>query len=189
VPDVIAYAVESGSEYLLMTGMPGQNGVDAGRHHPREVATALAHALKALHAQSIEACPFDHPVAREIQRAHERLVAGLVDEDDFDDERAGRTAEELFIDLQASRPDAEARALTHGDATLENVVFDEAWSVGFVDCGRAGVADPYRDLALAARSVEFDLGREWVGSFFTEYGIPHPDERKLAFYRLLDEFF
>jgi aminoglycoside 3'-phosphotransferase-2 len=92
-------------------------------------------------------------------------------------------------DLDAWQPTDEARGLTHGDPCLPNVMFDAGTFIGFVDCGRVGVADPHQDLALAARSIASNLGREWVSVFFKHYGVPDPDERKLAFYRLLDEFF
>ena len=60
---------------------------------------------------------------------------------------------------------------------------------GFIDGGRAGLADPYQDLALAARSLASHLGPLWVPEFFGRYGIGPVDERKLRFYTLLDEFF
>jgi len=108
---------------------------------------------------------------------------------DFDEERLGSTAQELLTELEAWRPVDESRALTHGDPCLPNVLFDKGQFVGFIDCDRVGVADPYQDLALAARSIGSNLGRSWVPVFFRQYGIDNPNERKLAFYRLLDEFF
>jgi aminoglycoside 3'-phosphotransferase-2 len=44
-------------------------------------------------------------------------------------------------------------------------------------------------LALACWSVEYNLGKEWVMPFFALYNGPVIDEKKIAFYRLLDEFF
>jgi aminoglycoside 3'-phosphotransferase-2 len=132
---------------------------------------------------------FDQTVATQITRARQWFATGLVDETDFDEERLGRTAQELLTDVDAWQPTDEARGLTHGDPCLPNVMFDAGTFIGFVDCGRVGVADPYQDLALAARSIASNLGREWLSVFFKHYGISDPDERKLAFYRLLDEFF
>lgn len=138
------------------------NGVEAGHENPEAVAAGLAQALKTVHAQPIDACPFDQTVAAQLDRARQRAAAGLVDEGDFDQERMGRTAAELLIEVDAQRLNDEMRVLTHGDPCLPNVMFEEGQFSGFVDCGRFGVADPYQDLALAARSIAFNLGREWV---------------------------
>jgi len=189
VPDVVAFTIENDEEYLLMTGLPGLNGVSAARQGPESVCRAMAHALKQLHAQDASRCPFDQTVDAQIARARRRTHAGLVDESDFDRERLGRSASELLVELEAKRPADESRALTHGDACLPNVIVDGERFSGFIDCGRAGIADPYQDLALAARSIEGNLGSRWSDIFFREYGISDPDLGKLAFYRLLDEFF
>jgi aminoglycoside 3'-phosphotransferase II len=189
IPEVVAFARDERYEYLLVTSLPGQNGVEAGRTLPQVVVLGLARALKSLHTQPHGGCPFDQSIAAQVARARERVRAGVVDENDFDEERLGRTAEQLLVELEAWRPSDEAHALTHGDPCLPNVLFDRGTFVGFVDCGRAGMADPYQDLALAARSIASNLGLHRVPVFFEEYGLPMPDERKLAFYRLLDEFF
>jgi aminoglycoside phosphotransferase len=189
VPNVVSFAKDDEREYLLVTGLRGVNGVEAGRERPEDVTSGLAQALKSLHAQPVAGCPFDQTVVTQIARARRRVASGFVDEADFDEERIGRTAPELLAEIEVYRRNNEACALTHGDPCLDNVMFDDGRVAGFVDCGRAGVADPYQDLALAARSIGSHLGREWISVFFRQYGLPTPDERKLAFYRLLDEFF
>jgi aminoglycoside 3'-phosphotransferase II len=189
VPEVVSFAKDDDREYLLVTSLPGVSGMEAGRESPAVVTTGLAQALRMLHSQTVAGCPFDQTVTAQIERARQRVASRLVDEADFDEERIGRTARELLAEVDAARPKDEACAVTHGDPCLPNVIFDEARFAGFIDCGRAGVADPYQDLALAARSISSNLGREWVAVFFRQYGLRDPDARKLAFYRLLDEFF
>lgn len=78
--------------------------------------------------------------------------------------------------------------MTHGDACLPNFMLDGAAFTGFVDCGRAGVADRYQDLALICRSIEYELGAQWLAPFFRHYGLDTVDQARLNFYRLLDEF-
>ena len=68
-------------------------------------------------------------------------------------------------------------------------MFDGTAFTGFVDCARVGCADRYQDIALVCRSIEYDLGQEWVAPFLRTYGLPHVDDERLKFYRLLDEFF
>jgi aminoglycoside phosphotransferase len=189
VPSVLSYLVHDECQYLLTTALPGLNGVDAGRRNPEAVVTGIARSLAALHSQPVQECPFDETRHARTRRAHARLRDGCVDETDFDDERRGLSAAEVWQQLENHAVFEERPVLTHGDLCLPNVLFDEDRVVGFVDCGRAGLADAYQDLALASRSIAGNLGAGWVEPFFGEYGLRQVDHRKLAFYRLLDEFF
>jgi len=83
----------------------------------------------------------------------------------------------------------EDLVFTHGDYCLPNILLDRQLSQvsGLLDWGRAGIADRYNDLALAARSLARNFGDQWVPLLFTEYGLASPDRVKLQFSRALDE--
>jgi aminoglycoside 3'-phosphotransferase-2 len=195
VPAVLQYHEWKGHEYLLLTAVPG---VDASTPRPPEqheaVVSALAAGLRLLHGTNISACPFDQSRRVRLAAAEARVRAGLVQENDFDETRLGTSARDLYAALQATPAPAEERRFTHGDYCLPNVLLLEDGSggfrvSGFVDCANAGVADPYQDLALAARSVAGNFGEHLVPTLFAKYGLEHPDQAKLAYYQLLDEFF
>jgi len=195
VPAVLQYHEWKGHEYLMMTAVPGR---DAAAPRPADqhgaVVAALAAGMRLLHATNISACPFDHSRRVRVAAAEERVRAGVVRESDFDDVRQGRSAKDVYAELAASAPHSEERSFTHGDYCLPNVLLVENGTggfrvSGFVDCANAGIADPYQDLALCARSVAHNLGGEWVPALFARYGVERVDEQKVAYYQLLDEFF
>ncbi|MCP4641800.1 MAG: aminoglycoside 3'-phosphotransferase [bacterium] len=188
VPRVAAFTVDDGHAYLLMEALPGRDATVAAARSPEAIVRGMARALRELHAQPVDGCPFDERLDAKIRAAHEHACAGLVDEMDFDEERLGVPVDQLLDQLERDRPKHEDLVLTHGDACLPNYIFDGDRFTGFVDCGRFGVADRYQDLALAARSTIYNLGPDWVQPFFDAYGLPQPDEGLLAYYRLLDEF-
>jgi aminoglycoside 3'-phosphotransferase-2 len=195
VPAVLQYHEWKGREYLLLTALPG---TDAAAPRPDDrrsaLVAALAAGLKLLHGTNISACPFDASRRVRVADAKARLAAGLVREREFDAVRQGRSAVDLHAELLASQPAIEERVFTHGDYCLPNVLLQDDGAggyrvSGFVDCGHAGVADPYQDLALCARSIAFNFGPEWVPTLFARYGIERVDEVRLRWYQLLDEFF
>jgi aminoglycoside phosphotransferase len=148
----------------------------------------LVNGLKKIHELPIENCPFDTQLDYKIKIARERMIKGLVDEEDFDEERQGRTAEDLFQELIATKPPDEDLVFTHGDYCLPNVIIENGKLNGFVDWSGAGVADRYQDIALLTRSVWYNFGEEWAENVFEIYDI-EPDWKKIEFYKILDEFF
>jgi aminoglycoside phosphotransferase len=187
VPQVIVYERVGAECYLLTQALRGvaAHAVTEGR---LECVRALAAGLRLLHGLDVRECPFDARVSVTMAKARDNAVAGRVDESDFDDARLGRTALDLFGELEATRPAHEDLVVTHGDYCLPNVILRDGTIGGFIDVGRAGVADRHQDFACAARSIAYNYGEAFVAPFFDAYGM-FPDPARIEFYQLLDEFF
>jgi aminoglycoside phosphotransferase len=189
VPRGVAFADEPAASYLLMTAVSGLDATDpAHLAEPERLVYLLAQGLRHVHALPTEDCPFDHRLDAEIARAEARMHHGQVDEADFDQQRQGQRAADLFQTLLVTQPRAEDLVFTHGDYCLPNIMIDAGQVSGFLDLGRAGVGDRYRDLSLAARSITRNLGAHWQRLFFQAYGLDTPDPAKVEFCQLLDEF-
>ncbi|MGH7004950.1 MAG: APH(3') family aminoglycoside O-phosphotransferase, partial [Alphaproteobacteria bacterium] len=182
-PAFIDLARAGGRVWLLMGAVPGRNLASTIGLAPQGIVEIAADALRKLHRIDVATCPFDHRLEKRIVLAQARMMAGLVDEMDFDGERLGRTAADLFDELVARRPAGEDLVVTHGDACLPNLLAEDGRFAGFVDCARLGVADRHQDLALAGWSVGYNLGQEWVEPFLHCDGLPAEPDR-LDYYRL-----
>jgi aminoglycoside phosphotransferase len=189
-PEVLFFEESEKTDFLLLSAISGVDASsgDSLKSDILQVIEQLTNGLKMIHAVSIKDCPFDERIDCKIERAEKMLINGLVDENDFDEIRLGRSAQDLFQELIENKPRDEDLVFTHGDYCAPNIILKNGKLSGFVDWGNAGVADRFQDLALLSRSVAYNFGKEYEESVFEFYGV-EPDRQKIYFYRLLDEFF
>jgi aminoglycoside 3'-phosphotransferase II len=98
------------------------------------------------------------------------VQSGCVDPGDFDERNRGVAPNELYERLVASVPEREDRVITHGDATLSNLILTGHGQIGFVDCSHVGKADRYVDLALVVAGLEERFGTGALAAFGEGYG-------------------
>jgi aminoglycoside 3'-phosphotransferase II len=186
VPEVHYFVEEDGRDLLLLSAVPGQ--VLEHLTPTETLVRGLAQTLKTLHAIPLSACPFDARLEVRIAAATRRTEAGLVDEDDFDPQRLGRTAADLLEELLGRRPAHEDLVVTHGDFVVSNILATGEAITGVIDLGRVGIGDRTQDLGLVGDSIREEFGEAWMHLFFAEYGVDL-DEERLDYFKLLDEFF
>lgn len=195
VPDALAYAEDtedSGFAYLLLSEVPGIMACDASfADDVPTIARLLGAGLRKIHSLDYSTCPLDERLDRKLALAAENLAAGLVDEADMDEHEWTGNPHGLLRWLIEHRPATEDLVFTHGDYCLPNVLVHAARTsiTGFIDLGRAGIADRYQDLALAARSLAGNFGPGWEPLLWDAYGLESVDSAKLDYYLLLDELF
>ena len=201
VPEVYAYETCDGKAYLLMKKCPGRMACDEEyMRNPRQQVRLLAEGLKGLWKVSVGDCPTDQKLRYKLEAAQFKIRNGLVDldhcETDTFAEGGFKNPEALLQWLYDNQPEEEL-VLSHGDYCLPNVFFKDGHVSGFIDLGKAGIADKWCDIALCYRSLSHNYsgrynGRAYPGhdglSLFRELGI-EPDWKKIKYYILLDELF
>ena len=191
VPTVVNVVHTTDEAWLLLTAMPGKTAYQLLETDPGQgdaVVDALASFLKRLHAIPASTCPFNSDHACRLGLARSRIEASLIDEDDFDKDRAGWTAQQVWDAMQALLPLAPDPVVTHGDYSLDNLLIVDGQVAGCIDAGRVGIADRYQDLAIAWNCLG-EFGGSLQERFLRQYGVVIPDRRKLQFHLMLDELF
>jgi aminoglycoside 3'-phosphotransferase-1 len=191
VPTVVHFARTPDEAWLLMTAVPGKTAYQILQACPDlrpAIVDELAIFLRRIHAIPVSSCPFTSDHGYRLACARARIDAGLVEEDDFDEEHEGWAAEQVWEAMQHLLPLAPDAVVTHGDFSLDNLVIRDGEVVGCIDVGRAGIADRYQDLAIAWNCLG-EFGASLQERFLKHYGILDPDQDKLKFHLLLDELF
>ncbi len=192
VPAIAHFEATGGTAWLLTQAVPGRTAYEWLEQAPDRapaIVASIGRCLRRLHALPVETCPFNANHRLQLDLARQRLEAGLIDADDFDDARQGWTPAQVWAALGDLLPLVEDPVVSHGDFSLDNLLMSaDGEVVGVIDLGRVGIADRYRDLAILANCLD-EFGPSLSGVFFEAYGIATPDARKLEFHLLLDECF
>lgn len=196
VPEVLGSGVDQGSSWLAMRALPGRPASDQWPAQERDhVVDLLAHAARELHATSWDEATFDRSLSSVLVEVRERVASGLVDRSWAIAGKEGPPAAVVLEELEslAGELGDGALVISHGDFCLPNVLIDETGTAGFVDVGRAGLADPHSDLADITRSLRSHMnpqfGEASARRFLDAYGRDGIDPERLRLHDLLESFF
>lgn len=190
VPEVLYFGEHEGQVFLLTGNMPGEMACAAGPlDDPLPTIRLLAEGLKLLQAVDITACPLDCRLDLKLEKARISIGQGMVDMSDWEPDTLHSTPESLLSYLMEHKPAEEDLSFTHGDYCLPNIFLEGGAVSGFIDLGRAGIADRWQDIALCVRSLHHNFHTEdYDGYLFHCLGIK-PNWEKIRYYVLLDELF
>lgn len=172
------------------------------RVQPERTVGLLASALGRLHSISAGDQPVDPRAAtmgeravldpvRVADAAQEALSAGRLADLPPGSTYGHLPVERLVEVLVSGAEDVSQRSgaavLCHGAPTLQHLWCDRGEVVGFVEWQRAAWADPYLDLAIAARDVAEVLTPMLVPELFERYGETRPDPIRVDWWALAAE--
>lgn len=207
VPAVLAYEIQDGTDYLLMSRLDGTMACDESyMEDPGRQTELLAEGLRQLWQVDISECPSDQSLKNKLAAAERNVEMGLVDMDNVEPDTFGekgfRDPEALLRWLRDNQPEEEL-TLSHGDYCLPNIFFYEKKTlekdmqpqggrrpqgaaynrkeaVGYIDLGRSGIADKWCDIAICYRS----LGHNYSGKYSSRAKV-YPDYEELLLFRKL----
>lgn len=172
----------------LLTSAVAGSPADDSELPDELILDSLGRGLARLHAMATQHCPFDEGLNVRLARAASEVAAGKVDSTHFESRNRDAAPEDILKRLTAWQP-AEDLVVVHGDATLSNLLVDRDGSVGFIDCGNAGCADRYVDLAVLAGEISERFGGGATARFLAAYNMSLWDADKARFYSDLYELF
>lgn len=201
VPDIIEHIDENGYSYILMNKCAGKMACDSlFMMQPKRQAELVAEALHSLWRIPIESCPSQLSLEKRLKIVEKNIIHNRIDLENVEPDTFGpkgfRDPSALLYWLQENKPNENA-AVCHGDFCLPNIFLSESGLTGLIDLGRAGVADPWLDIALCYRSLEHNYNGVYDGKRYEGYdrqmlfdalGI-QPDWERIRYYILLDELF
>lgn len=199
VPKLLCRVTEHDMCYVLMSRMKGDMACnDYYLQHPKVLIECLAEGLKRLWEVDITDCPCNWELDAMLEAVTENVRNGLVDVEDTEPETFGeggfRDPEDLLEWLKKHRPKEEP-VLSHGDFCLPNIFLEHDRLAGYIDLGRTGTADKWKDIAICYRSLKHNLSGKYAkviyedvdpDMLFEALGV-EPDWEKIRYYILLDE--
>lgn len=190
-PRIIEWLSEMDIDYLLISGIGGKMLCDDYYlKNPTLAVSLLAKGINLLQSVDIKDCPIHNRLHKKLKDAAENIRLNRVDMNDWEaNSNRFSSPQDLLNFLSSNIPKNEELVFTHGDYCLPNIFADDEQITGFIDVGRAGVADLWQDVALCIRSLRHNFKtKEYDDLLLKQIGIPINKE-KLDYYILLDELF
>ncbi len=199
IPKCIEYIEEKGLSYLLMSKIDGEM-ISENKYisNPEILIDLLSDGLKKLWLVDINKFNINNVsnIYERLKIARYNVENNLVDMNNVMPETFGdngfSSPADLLEWLEKNIPDQDL-VFTHGDFCFENILVENYHINGFIDLGKAGIADRWQDLAICIRELDEVLNLykdlNYTSDILLEKLEIEKDEKKLKYYMLLDELF
>lgn len=172
-------SISAAHQFILWNSLRGKAAHDlVGQVEPAIIVRICAEAAWKLHQLNIGDCSLDQRLIVKVPRAIAEADQGRIRIGALDASRKGWSVDRLKRELQSNVPFSEDLVFTHGDFCLPNLIANREGLSGFIDLGRAGVADWHQDIALVLRSLQSSLGQAHEDLFLRHYGLIDQLDRK-----------
>lgn len=204
IPNIIKLVEKDGILYNLISKINGNMLCDESLlRNPDLLLELLCDAFRMLWSIDINKYKFDNAsnINQRLKIARYNVENNLVDVNNVMPETFGKNGfenpEELLKWLENNIPE-EDLVFTHGDFCFENIFYKDSRISGFIDLGKAGIADRWQDLAICIRELDSVFSNEYIKDFdYKKYNSDmllsklyiEKDNKKLKYYMLLDELF
>ena len=95
------------------------------------------------------------------------------------------TKENVIKYLKGNKP-KQIIGFTIGNLELNNIIYENDEFKGLINISEAGLCDIYYDLVSCEKSIEENLGNEYVSKFYDSLGI-EKDSFKSDYYKIIIE--
>lgn len=152
---------------------------------PDLVPAAIGEGLRTIHDLDPDSCPFTRSWAETTAELAAMIKAGRVRSAALREPYSRYEPERLMELIAEGEPDGHDLVVTHGGATLSNLLLAPDAPVTFIGVHRLGVADRHVDLAVITNQLQAAFGPESLYGFYEAYG-RDPDLVRLDHYLLID---
>ena len=192
VPKIVSYEEKDGKYYLLTHKLDGEMVCTPFYMKNWQIGlNVIQQAFSVLWDIDISDCPFDAGIDYKLNQIKNKLDNNLINPEDIRPEflEKHNGIHGMYKYLVDNRP-SEKLVFSHGDTSLPNIFGTGDKLTGFIDVADCGAADIWFDIAVTAKSVQRNYGKEALDVFYNQIKnqIGEIDFDAIEYYVTLVEF-
>lgn len=180
IPEKVFYEKYQGKSYILTKEIRGEKLNK--QENKNTILNILIELFNQIYNIDYKDCMIDETIDEKIKRIEENIknieLSQSLKEKFI-------TKENLIKYLKGNKP-KQIIGFTLGNLDLSNVIYENNEFKGVINVSESGLSDIYYDLVYCEKTIEDNLGKEYIQKFYDNIGI-EKDEFKSEYYKIIIE--